>query len=365
MKKKKVSRIGIVTGGGDCPGLNAVIRAVTKTAIIDHDMQVVGFLDGFEGMVENRTVPLDYNRVSGILTRGGTILGSSNRSDPFHYPMLEDGKTTDRDRSDQLLANFDNLGLDVLVCLGGDGTMAAVNQLIAKGLKAVGIPKTIDNDLWGTDITFGFNSAMTTAAEAIDRIHTTAESHHRVMIVEVMGRYAGWLALTSGVAAGGDIILIPEIPYDIESVCAKIKDRKYHGSYFSILVIGEGAHPEGGKISVKKVVEGSPEKIRLGGAGNHISSLIEKRLQLESRVIVLGHLVRGGVPTPFDRVLSSRFGFEAMERIVRGEFGLMVSLRKEEVTTVPISEVAGKIRTVPLDAHLIRTARSLGTCLGD
>jgi 6-phosphofructokinase 1 len=365
MAKKKISRIGIVTGGGDCPGLNAVIRAVAKTAICEHGIQVVGFLDGFEGMVENRTVDLDYDRVSGILTRGGTILGSSNRSDPFRYPMLEDGRTAFRDRSDQLMANVENLGLDCVVCLGGDGTMTVVNKLSEKGLKAVGIPKTIDNDLWGTDVTFGFNSAMTTAAEAIDKIHTTAESHHRVMIVEVMGRYAGWLALASGVAAGGDIILIPEIPYDIDAVCGKIKDRKYHGANFSILVIGEGAFPRGGEISVKKVVADSPEKIRLGGAGHHVSGLIEKALKVESRVIVLGHLVRGGVPTPYDRILSSRFGYEAMERVCRGKFGDVVVLKREEVTTIPIAEVAGKIRYVPLDSHLVKTARSIGTCLGD
>jgi len=365
MGKRKISRIGIVTGGGDCPGLNAVIRAVAKTAICDHGIQVVGFLDGFEGMVENRTTDLDYDRVSGILTRGGTILGSSNRSDPFQYPMLEDGKTACRDRSDQVMANVDNLGLDCVVCLGGDGTMTVVDKLIKKGLQAIGIPKTIDNDIWGTDITFGFNSAMTTAAEAIDKIHSTAESHHRVMIVEVMGRYAGWLALASGVAAGGDIILIPEIPYEIESVCGKIKDRKYHGAHFSILVIGEGAFPAGGEVSVKTVVENSPEKIRLGGAGNYVSGQIEEKMKIESRVIVLGHLVRGGVPTPYDRVLSSRFGFEAMEQVCRKRFGSMVVLRREEVTTIPISEVAGKVRLVPLDAHLIKTARSIGTCFGD
>jgi len=360
-----LNRIGILTGGGDCPGLNAVIRAVAKMALTDLDVEVIGFLDGFEGMVENRFVRLDSNAVSGILTRGGTILGTSNRSDPFNYPMLENNDRVYRDRSDQAAHNYRELGLDALVSIGGDGTMA-VTQKIAEtcDIPVVGVPKTIDNDLMCTDQTFGFDSAMTTATEAVDKIHTTAQSHHRVMVVEVMGRYAGWLALCSGLAGGGDIILIPEIPYRIDAVCAAVKERAYAGKHFSIVVVGEGARPEGGDMVVKQRVEGSPEAIRLGGIGHVVADEIEEHAGTETRVTVLGHLLRGGIPTPADRLLATRFGVEAMRLLLSGGFGRMVALSGHQITSVPLHDVVGRPRTVPPDSELLDAARAVGTCLG-
>ncbi len=362
---KTPKRIGILTGGGDCPGLNAVIRAVVKTVVNDYDMAVVGFLDGFEGLVDNKFIKLDSDTVSGILTRGGTILGTSNRADPFKYPLLEEGKYIYRDRSDQAVKTFEEHGLEALVCIGGDGTMAVSHKIAQKDIPVVGIPKTIDNDLVGTDVTFGFDSALTTATEAIDKIHTTAQSHHRVMVIEVMGRYAGWLALCSGIAGGGDIILIPEIPYNIDTICDAIKQRKYHGRYFSILVVGEGAKPKGGEVVVKKRVEGSPEPIRLGGISHKVADDIEDKIQVETRVTILGHLLRGGVPTPADRLLATRFGIAAAEQLAKRNFGQMVALRGNNIITVPIQDVAGKTRTVPLDSPYLSMARSVGTCLGE
>lgn len=362
---KKIKRIGILTAGGDCPGLNAVIRAVAKTAINDYDIDVVGFLDGYQGMVENKFINLTSKAVSGILTRGGTILGTNNRIDPFRVPMLENNKTVYRDLSDQAIHNFENLGLDVLVSIGGDGTMAVSGKIMEKGVNVIGIPKTIDNDLHGTDLTFGFDTAMSTATEAIDKIHTTAQSHHRVMIVEVMGRYTGWLALSSGIAGGGDVVLIPEVPFDIEVVLDAIKERTYSGRYFSILVVGEGAKPKGGDVVVKRSVEDSAEAIRLGGIGNKVAEMIEKRIQVETRVTVLGHLVRGGIPTPTDRLLATRYGVEAVRLVMKQDFGKMVALKGQDIVSVPISEVAGKTRVIPPDSPLIKTAKSVGTCLGD
>ncbi len=362
---KKVKRIGVLTGGGDCPGLNAVIRAIVKTAAFDYNFEVIGLTDGFKGLVENRFIKLDLNAVSGIITQGGTILGTTNRADPFHYPILENGKYIYLDQSDQAIKTFEDLGLDALICIGGDGTMAVADKFSQKGIPIIGIPKTIDNDLFGTDITFGFDSAMTTATEAIDKIHTTAQAHHRVMIVEVMGRYAGWLALGAGIAGGGDIILIPEIPFQIEKVCEKINERNYMGKHFSILVVGEGAKPEGGELVVRQHVEGSPEPIRLGGIGYKISEQIENLISMETRVTVLGHLLRGGIPTPTDRLLASRFGVKAVHLLQKNQFGRMVALRGQEITSVPIPEIAGRNRTVPLNSPIIQTARSLGTSLGD
>ncbi|MBN2009438.1 ATP-dependent 6-phosphofructokinase [candidate division KSB1 bacterium] len=362
---KKIRRIGILTAGGDCPGLNAVIRAVAKTAINDYDIDVVGFLDGYQGMVENKFINITSDVVSGILTRGGTILGTNNRIDPFRVPMLENGKTIYRDLSDQVLNNIDKLGLDVLVSIGGDGTLTVSGKMIARGVNIISIPKTIDNDLFGTDLTFGFDSAMATATEAIDKIHTTAQSHHRAMIVEVMGRTAGWLALGSGIAGGGDITLIPEIPFDIEYVCEAIKERTYAGKYFSILVVGEGAKPKGGDVVVQRTVAGSAEATRLGGVGNVIAEMIEDKIQVETRVTVLGHLVRGGIPTPTDRLLATRYGVEAVKLVARREFGKMVALKGQDIISVPIEDVAGKTRIIPLDSSWINTAKSIGMCLGD
>ncbi|MEW5922769.1 MAG: ATP-dependent 6-phosphofructokinase [Candidatus Zixiibacteriota bacterium] len=357
-------KLGVLTGGGDCPGLNAVIRAVVKTAISDYDMEVVGFQDGYEGLIENRYKTLKSSDVSGILALGGTILGTSNRADPFHYPVLQGDEYIYLDRSSQAVQNFERLGLDALIAIGGDGTMAASNGMAKKGLNIIGVPKTIDNDLWGTDQTFGFDSALASATDAIDKIHTTAQAHHRVMIVEVMGRYAGWLALASGVAGGGDIILIPEIPYHIDVIVDKIRSRNRKGRNFSIIVIGEGAKAEGGDMVVKKVVKNSPDQLRLGGISNQLAAQIEGIANIETRVTILGHLLRGGTPTAFDRLLASQFGCESVRLAYAGKFGQMVALRGGAIESIPIIEVAGRIRKVSYDTPLLKAALSLDTSLG-
>jgi 6-phosphofructokinase 1 len=361
---KQSKRVGILTGGGDCPGLNAVISAVVKTAERDFDWEVVGFLDGYEGIVENRFVTLGQKDVSGIMALGGTILGTSNRADPFRFPVLQDEEYVYLDRSSQAVRNFEALGLEALIAIGGDGTMAASAGMIDKGLPVVGVPKTIDNDLWGTDVTFGFDSALSVATDAIDRIHTTAQSHHRIMIIEVMGRYAGWIALGSGLAGGGDIILIPEIPYDIEAVCERIKERNSRGKRFSIVVVGEGAKPIGGSMVVKRKVANSPDPIRLGGVSNQLAAQLEGLLNIEARVTILGHLLRGGSPTAFDRILATRFGVEAMRQVAEGNTGRMVVLKGTETSTVPISDVAGRIRGVTADHAWVKVAASIGISLG-
>ena len=361
---RQSKRVGVLTGGGDCPGLNAVISAIVKTAERDYDWEVIGFLDGYEGLIENRFVTLGRRDVSGIMALGGTILGSSNRANPFRFPVLQGEEYVYLDRSSQAVRNFETLGLEVLIAIGGDGTMAASAGMIEKGLPVIGVPKTIDNDLWGTDVTFGFDSALAVATEAIDRIHTTAQSHHRIMLVEVMGRYAGWVALGSGLAGGGDIILIPEIPYDIEAVCDRIKERNSRGKRFSIVVVGEGAKAIGGEMVVGRTVANSPDPVRLGGVSHRLAAQLEGLLNIECRVTILGHLVRGGSPTAFDRVLATRFGVEAMHRAVEGKSGEMVVLRGIDVTAVPIAEVAGKIRKVTADHPWVRTATSIGISLG-
>lgn len=359
-------RIGVLTGGGDCPGLNAVIRGVAKASMSIYNMEVIGIEDGYEGLIERRVMPLDWEKVSGILTQGGTILGTSNRANPFRWPVKKNGDEIEfADVSDQVLDYVDELGLDTLVCIGGDGTMAIARQLSQKGLRIVGVPKTIDNDIWGTDITFGFDSARQTATEAIDKIHTTAMSHHRVMVVEVMGRYAGWLALESGIAGGGDVILIPEIPYRIEKVCQYVAERSKRGRRFSIVVVAEGARPEGGDLVVQRVVKDSTDPIRLGGVGHVVAREIEERTGLETRVTVLGHLQRGGTPSSFDRILSTRFGVKAAELCHDGVGGVMVAVRGNDIVTVPLSDVGGKTRTVDPNHPLIAVARGVGTCMGD
>ncbi|MCK5077963.1 MAG: ATP-dependent 6-phosphofructokinase [Calditrichia bacterium] len=362
MKRKK--KIGVLTGGGDCPGLNAVIRAVAKTAINEHNMDVVGFLDGYEGLVEERVKILSYLSVSGILQQGGTILGTSNKANPFDWSIEVGGKLISQDLSDDAVAVYEKLGLDAIVAIGGDGTLSIANSLMEKGMKVVGVPKTIDNDIVGTDYTFGFNSAFTIAAEALDKIHTTAQSHHRVMVVEVMGRYAGWLALYSGVAAGGDIILLPEMPYDINKILETVEFRGKTGRRFTIVVVAEGAYPKGGEVVVKKMVKGSHDPIRLGGVGLQLANEIEEKTGIESRVTVLGHLLRGGTPTPFDRVLATRYGVRALEEVVKNNFGQMVALQGNEIVAIPIEEVANKTKYVPKDSPMIRIAESVGTHFG-
>jgi 6-phosphofructokinase 1 len=361
---KQSKRVGILTGGGDCPGLNAVISAIVKTAERDYDWEVVGFLDGYEGVIENRFVTLGLKDVSGIMARGGTILGTSNRANPFRFPVLQEEDYVYLDRSSQAVRNFEALGLEALIAIGGDGTMSASAGMLDKGLPVVGVPKTIDNDLWGTDVTFGFDSALAVATEAIDRIHTTAQSHHRIMIVEVMGRYAGWIALGSGMAGGGDIILIPEIPYDVNAISDRIKERNSRGKRFSIVVVGEGAKPVGGEMVVKQRIANSPDPIRLGGVSHQLAAQLEGLLNIETRVTILGHLLRGGSPTAFDRLLATRFGVEAMRQVARGNLGTMVVLRGNQTETIPIKDAAGKIRRVTPDHPWVRMAISIGISLG-
>ncbi len=358
-------RMAILTAGGDCPGINAVIRAVTKTAVNDYNMEVVGIEDGYLGLIEGRWRDLTYADVSGILTQGGTILGTSNKANPFKYAVdLGDGKTGFKDVSDEALANFEKIGASVLVAIGGDGTLNISHLLAGKGVPVIGIPKTIDNDVDCTDFTFGFDSAVATAVEGIDKIHTTAQSHHRVMFIEVMGRYVGWLALHAGVAGGGDIVLIPEIPYDVDVVCEAAVSRSKKGKKFSIVVVAEGAKARGGDVVVQKVVKDSTDPVRLGGVGSLLAAEVERRTGLEARVTVLGHLQRGGSPTAFDRVLATRFGTEAARQASLGNFGSMVALRGQEIVTVPISDAIGKLKSVPPDHGLMKSALSVGTSFG-
>ncbi|OGO40276.1 MAG: 6-phosphofructokinase [Chloroflexi bacterium RBG_16_57_8] len=358
-------RIGILTGGGDCPGMNAVIRAVAKKAILDHGFEVIGIEDGYEGLIHNRCRPLTFDDVSGIITLGGTVLGTSNTANPYAYGTRKDGDVVFEDVSPAALATIEKLGIECLVCVGGDGSLTVAERLSSDGVPVVGVPKTIDNDLYGTDVTVGFDAAVSIAAEGIDRIHTTAQSHHRVMIIEVMGRNAGWLALHAGVAGGGDIILIPEIPYDIEAVVERVKQRSRAGKRFTIVVIAEGAKAKGGEVVVKRVVKGSVEPIRLGGISFALSPQLEERTGMESRAVVLGHLLRGGSPTPFDRVLATRMGTKAVDMVIDRQFCHMVGVKGESLINVPLTEVTGRQRKVPPGHPLVQSARSMGTCFGD
>ncbi len=359
-------RIGVMTGGGDCPGLNAVIRAVVKSALTRHQVEVVGILDGYAGLVEGRTVPLGDADVSNILTRGGTILGTSNRADPFRYPERgADGSVTLADRSRDVLRVIERERLGGVVIVGGDGTLKGALQFAQLGVPLVGVPKTIDNDLSGTDITFGFDSALAVATDAVDRLHTTAESHDRVMVLEVMGRYAGWIALRSGIAGGGDVIVIPELPYDPAKICEAVRRRVARGKRFSIIVVAEGAAPRDGQMVVERVVAHSPDPIRLGGIGQAIAGLVEGVTGLESRVTVLGHLQRGGPPTPFDRWLATRFGVAAVDLLARGEVGRMVGLHGREIRSVPLAEALSEPRRVDPEGEEVRIARAVGTSFGD
>ncbi|HOF19347.1 MAG TPA: ATP-dependent 6-phosphofructokinase [Phycisphaerae bacterium] len=360
-----LKRIGILTGGGDCPGLNAVIRAVAKSALAG-GLEVVGIMDGYLGLIEDRMRPLSYEDVSNILTVGGTILGSSNKANPAKYAVPDGlGGWTIRDVREEVVATCRRAGLDALVVIGGDGTMSGAHELIRRGLNVVGVPKTIDNDLCATEITFGHHTAVATASDALDKVHTTASSHHRVMVVELMGRYAGWLALHAGVASGADVILIPEIPFDIEKVAKTCSDRRKVGKGFTIVAVGEGAKPVGGKQFVDHVVADSPDPIRLGGVGKFVAEQVEKLTGLDSRSIVLGHVQRGGTPTSFDRLLATRFGYHAFRLLQDGRFGRLVVQQKGEIDSVPISDVAGKVRTVPGDYDAVLAARAIGTCFGD
>jgi len=364
MRSSRIKRIGILTGGGDCPGLNAVIRAVVKTALTEN-LEVFGFRDGYFGLVQDDFQHLGADEVSNILTLGGTILGSSNKDNPFHLMEKDQaGKIHRLDRSADIPKNLRKHGVDALVVLGGDGSMTVAEHLSRRGIRIVGVPKTIDNDLMGTDQTFGHDTAVSVATEAIDRLHTVADSHHRVMIVEVMGRYAGWLALRAGIAGGADIILIPELPYDEGKIAETIRTRQKRGKKSSIVVIAEGAHPRGGKMVVDRINPLSAERIRLGGISRELAGHLESQSGLETRAVILGHIVRGGTPTAYDRNLATLFGVKAMELVARGKFGRMVALRGGKLGSVPLTMVSGKVKRVPVNHDLLQSARKIGVSLG-
>ena len=359
-------RIGIITGGGDAPGLNAVIRAVVKTAAMDSGAEIIGIADGFDGLFDAGGVrPLTLADVHGILPRGGTILGAANRGNPFAREARQpDGTTKVVDMSDQVVHALDVLHLTCLIVVGGDGTLRIGLDLSHKGVPVVGIPKTIDNDVGGTETTFGFDTALTTATEALDKLHTTAESHHRAMVVELMGRDAGFLTLHSGVAGGADVILIPEIPFQFESVCRKVNERASAGSKFSILAVAEGAYPRG-EEPIYATAGDEVRTARLGGIGTLVGRVVAERCQTETRVTVLGHLQRGGRPTPFDRWLATRFGAAAMRTALQNRYGQMVALRNGAIVNIPLADALASPKRVALESDGVRTARGLGISLGD
>jgi 6-phosphofructokinase 1 len=348
--------IGIGTGGGDAPGLNAVIRAVVKAAILKYHWKVIGIPDGFDGLIwPERAVELTLKSVSGILPRGGTILGTTNRGNPFQYQTVENGQEVVRDISDEILANAKKLGIDAIITVGGDGSQKIALELFHKGLKIVAVPKTIDNDLSATDVTFGFDTAVTTATDAVDKIHTTAESHHRVMVVEVMGRDAGWIALHAGIAGGAHVILVPEIPFTVQNICDYVKRRDGYGKRFTIVVVAEGIKlpPE-----MKPMSRGVP-------VGNMVGDAIALLSGKEVRVSVLGHIQRGGSPTSYDRVLATRFGVAAVDLIAAGGFGKTVCLKGEHIQAVDIADAVGQMKAIDPRGELIAAARAIGICFGD
>ena len=358
-------RIGILTGGGDCPGLNAVIRGVVKGAILNRGWEVVGIEDGFDGLLNPaKCRPLSLEDVRGILPRGGTILGTTNSGNPFLFPVEKSGRVEIVDISGQFVTNIQKHGIEALIVVGGEGSLKIALGLLGKGVQVVGVPKTIDNDLMETDVTFGYNTAIETATYALDKLHTTAESHHRVMIMEVMGRYAGWIALESGMAGGADVVLIPEIPFRIEQICRAVNAKREKGGRYSIIVVAEGAYPIGGeRIAREKAGAGHPVE-RLGGIGDFIARAVGGCLDMETRVTVLGHLQRGGSPSTFDRCLGSRFGIKALELVARGEFGSMVALKGRKIVSVPITKAVRKLNLIDPDGELARCAEELGIMLG-
>lgn len=364
---QEVKKIALLTGGGDCPGLNAVIRAVTKTAIINYGYEVIGYKFGYRGLYNNDFIPLTLESVSGILSRGGTILYSSNKDNLFDYTVLEEGEEIKKDVSDVAVENMKREGVDVLIVIGGDGTLTSARDFARKGVKVIGVPKTIDNDLASTDVTFGFNTAIDVVTEALDRLHTTAESHHRVMLCEVMGRNAGWIALESGIAGSADVILLPEIPYDINKIKEKIKERRRNGRLFTIIVVSEGARPKDGEVVVAKVVKDSPDPIRLGGIGNKLAADLEDIIEnQEVRCTVLGHIQRGGITCTFDRILSTRYGVAVVEFIREGNFGQMVCLKGSEISSDSLENVIGqKNKLVDPNSELVNVARKIGISFGD
>ncbi|WP_127996932.1 6-phosphofructokinase [Piscinibacter defluvii] len=351
-------RVGVLTGGGDCPGLNAVIRAVVKSLVRQLGAEVIGIEQGFLGLIQRRVRPLDLRAVAGLIATGGTVLGTHNRADPFAYFGAGGA-----DVSDGVIAYARELGLDALVVIGGDGSMDIAHRISLKGLPVVGCPKTIDNDLEHTDRCFGFDTAVAIVTDALDRLTTTGQSHGRVMILETMGRYAGWIALEAGLAGGADVILIPEIPYRLDKVIEVCREREQR-QRFTVIALAEGATAEGGGLTVQERIETSPDPIRLGGVGNLLRHQLQPHLDCEVRTTILGHVQRGGAPTPFDRVLATRYGHAAAQLIQRGEFNRMVVLRGNEMASVPLAEVAGRNRHVPADHPLLQAARDTGVSLG-
>ncbi len=367
---KPIQKIAISTGGGDAPGLNAVIRAIALAGM-NRGWECVGIREGYNGLLrpeefpQGGLLPLTRDAVRGITHLGGTILGTTNRGDPRRFPVVgPDGQVTEQDRTGELVAMLHGAGFDALIAIGGDGSLGIAHELAKKGLHVVGVPKTIDNDLDGTVITFGFDTAVSFATECIDRLHATAEAHRRIMVVEVMGRYAGWIALNAGVSATADAVLIPEIPYDINKVADKVRERVANGRHFSVIVVAEGARPQGGHRVVQEAA-GAGHVERLGGIGQQVAAALEAITGKEARAVVLGHLLRGGTPTSFDRLLSLRFGAAAVRALDEGQSGVMVALDPPTVRYVPLSEATSRMKTVPLDCDTILTARDLGICFGD
>ncbi|MBU8921702.1 MAG: ATP-dependent 6-phosphofructokinase [Bacteroidales bacterium] len=361
---KKIKNVGILTGGGDCPGLNAVIKGLVRNAAYAYGWKATGIEDGFDGLLDCRGHKLTPKEMSGLQLKGGTILGTSNRGNPLSYPVKENGRTYNKDVTPEIVKNIKKMGIDVLVAVGGDGTMKIAQALFEKGVPIVGVPKTIDNDLDVTDVTFGFNSAVTIATDALDRLHTTAESHHRLLVLEVMGRDCGWIALEAGIAGGADVILMPEIPFDINVVCDHIQARKKRGKKFSIVIIAEGAYPQGGRKVYEKEpgADGTPG--RLGGIGRWVAEKIGLLAKMETRVTVLGHVQRGGTPTTYDRILAMRFGVEAANLIARGEYGRMVCLKGREIKSANIKAAVKKLKRVDPDGQMVKTAEALGASVG-
>ncbi len=359
-----MKRIGILTGGGDAPGLNAVIRAAVKTAIYEYGCEVIGIRDGFDGFIEDKgVVPLGIEDVRGLLPRGGTILGTANRGNPYARKVIKGEREITVDVSDEIVKGIQRLEMDALLVVGGDGTLHIAHELFQQGAPVIGVPKTIDNDIDGTDVTFGFDTALTTATEAIDKLHTTAEAHHRVMVLELMGRNSGFIALHAGVAGGSDVILIPEIPFKFETVAAKVRQRVERGYLFSIVVVSEGAKP----ISGAQIFSRAGDEVytpRLGGIGQVVGEYIEQQ-GFETRVTVLGHLQRGGSPTPFDRWLATRYGAAAVRLAAKGEFDCMVALRSGRIVDIPLEEALAVPKRVDVNGDAVVTARGLGISFGD
>ncbi len=376
----EIKKIALLTGGGDCSGLNAVIRSVVRTAILKYNYQVVGFLGGYSGLYKDEYIDMDLKTVSGIFHQGGTILKNSNKDNLFSYRVKdENGLYVKKDVSDVAVANLQKHDIDALVIIGGDGTLTSARDFARKGVRVVGIPKTIDNDVPATDITFGYRTALDHIVSALDALHTTAFSHDRIMTLEVMGRNAGWLALEGGISGSADIILIPEIPYDIRKVADRVIERYRSGSKFSIIVVSEGARPIDGDVTVKKIVEGSPDTVRLGGAGEHVAKVLETLVSpitgQEVRNTNLGYIQRGGVTNCFDRMLGTRYGSYAVDLISRGDFGKMVAIQNNKMTPVPIEEVVGSgvvgetshggTKTVNPQGDLVTAAKGIGIVFGD